>query len=89
MNKCETCAQRIQQISHAAKQVITGEARKVSEDVQAARLQTCQSCSDIVRWHKGLPETAEVGLMDRCGACGCFLRAKAKFDFDCPKGKWT
>lgn len=72
----------------SALQVATGQVLAVGREVQQTRLEMCKHCDQLQRWHKGLPEAADIGLLDRCGACGCVLRAKATFEFDCPLGKW-
>ena len=53
------------------------------------RLFLCAGCADLQRFHAGVPPGADVGLLDRCGACGCFVRAKALLaGQSCPQGKW-
>ena len=51
----------------------------VSPAEYEARLQTCQGC----------PFKEELGITNRCTACGCTIETKAKWaTSDCPKKKW-
>lgn len=51
---------------------------KVDDATYQARLETCESCPQLV-----LPAF-------RCGGCGCHLRAKARWaSSTCPLRKWT
>ena len=53
------------------------------------RLLLCASCGKLRRLHGGLPPGADVGLLDRCGECGCLVKAKAFLSGQrCPLGKW-
>lgn len=53
------------------------------------RLKICSNCPTLKRWHDGVPLGADVGALDRCSDCGCFMTAKAFFPiFECPQGKW-
>lgn len=53
------------------------------------RLLLCASCDKLRRLHGGLPPGADVGLLDRCGECGCLVKAKAFLSGQrCPLGKW-
>lgn len=62
---------------------------KSSDDIAAERLAVCKGCEHLTRAVKGLPESADVGLMDRCNECGCFVRAKVLIGSEqCPLGKW-
>lgn len=57
--------------------LLKGQARYASDQVSEARMQTCRTC----------PEFRTV--MRVCGACGCYLPAKVKFEkSSCPKGRW-
>ena len=52
------------------------------DDIADERLEACKECEH-------LPESADVGLMDRCSECGCFVRAKVLIGSEqCPMGKW-
>lgn len=86
---CKPCqaAQMVKQGLQAAFQVATGQVAAVSQDVQQQRLEICKTCPQLQRFHQGLPESADIGLLDRC-SCGCVLRAKSAFEFNCPLGKW-
>lgn len=78
----------VKQGVQAAFQVAAGQVAAVAHETQQARLGVCKRCDKLQRFHKGLPASADIGLLDRCGACGCVLRAKATFEFNCPLGKW-
>jgi len=49
------------------------------------RLKICRVCPS----HKGKILGVSIPCLERCGECGCFLRAKTELKFAvCPKGKW-
>lgn len=53
------------------------------------RLFLCAHCDALQRFHAGAAAGADVGLLDRCGECGCFVRGKALLaGQSCPLGKW-
>lgn len=94
MTTCQPCraAQMARNATRAAVQIASGQAQAVTADTQAARLAQCRTCPELKRFQRGLPENADIGLLDRCGACGCLLRAKTAYAgeaFVCPKGLWT
>lgn len=73
---CKLCEERAKQ-------------RQEQQPPKSPKLAACQECPALVRFHAQLPRTAPIGLLDRCGECGCFIRAKAALNFDCPLGKWS
>lgn len=88
---CKPCeaARMAKDGAKAAWQIATGQVRAVDSDTQAGRLHHCQYCPDLQRFHDWLPVGADVGSLDRCGACGCFVQVKTAYDgFACPKGRW-
>ena len=83
--------QQVKTATAAAVEVITGEAVLVDDDVYNRRLRTCGNCDYLERYHRHLPKGADLSKLDRCGECGCFVKAKAKFageNFKCPKNFW-
>ncbi|MDK4545156.1 hypothetical protein QG083_05075 [Kingella kingae] len=61
----------------------------VDDDLIAKRLNICKTCEHMMRAVAGIDHTADVGLMDKCNQCGCYVRAKVKLDdAHCPKGRW-
>lgn len=60
-------------------------------DTTVQRLNHCATCPALIRHRQNSPESIVqgIGLFDRCGACGCFVRAKTLLvDQTCPLGKW-
>ena len=59
-----------------AKNAAKGIDQSVPEEVAKDRLDTCLKCPNL-------------GALDRCKVCGCFVRAKVKFKQElCPEFKW-
>lgn len=86
---CLPC-QKAKEFAQNAAKVMTGEVKAVPKDIQAARLAICKTCDQLERFHKGIPESADVGLLDKCKACGCqSIKTKAAFAFECKLGKWA
>lgn len=64
----------------AAGAAVSGETLLVSEEEKARRLSICDAC----------PKKETLIGQPRCGACGCFLKAKAALATEsCPEGKWN
>ena len=62
------------------------------KETTARRLAECAVCPALLQ-HRQDPKDDDViqgvGIFDRCGACGCFVRAKTLLaDQACPLGKW-
>lgn len=62
------------------------------KETTARRLAECAVCPALLR-HRQDPKDDDVihgvGIFDRCGACGCFVRAKTLLvNQACPLGKW-
>jgi len=81
----------------AAVQAAKGQAEKVTEAEYKRRLAVCSGCPDLARFHN-LPLGADVGKLDRCALCGCFVKVKAwrkatadaaRDWWDCPAEKWS
>lgn len=80
---CLSC----QKIRQAAQVVVSS--KIIDGGTQSSRLAICQACPHLQRFHKGLPDGADIGLLDTCAECGCFIKAKTKLNTAfCPIGKW-
>lgn len=91
MSGCNTCGQGW----HTVKQGTVGLAKMVAgidrspDELAAERLAVCRGCDRLRRFVQGLPAGADVGLSDRCDACGCFVRAKVLIAGEsCPLERW-
>lgn len=63
-------------IKSAAKHVVSG-LKSSPKEVQEQRMAICSSCEFFIKDSM------------RCGACGCYLATKTRWDSStCPKGKW-
>lgn len=61
----------------------------VKSEPYAQRLGLCANCDALKRLHGGLPKGADVGLLDRCGECGCLVKVKAALGSQhCPRNLW-
>lgn len=96
---CSACEQRrsaMEQAKHLAQSVaqsavkgISGEQVLASKEQQKERLQICENCDKVMRFHD-LPVGSSITLKDRCGKCGCFIRGKVTLAVEsCPLGKWS
>lgn len=66
------------QVKSFVKAVATNGLSRLDDEVTKSRLEVCQTC-ELFRKQDG-----------RCGACGCFVKWKAKLPKEqCPLGKWA
>jgi len=58
----------------------------VSKFIQQQRLEICKECPS---YQEPKFFGIKIPIFQRCGECGCFLKAKTKLRFvGCPKKKW-
>lgn len=65
------------------------EQEEAEPSLSKRRLNICAECPKVIRYSKGVPIGADIGLLDRCVDCGCYLRVKVKLsDEKCPNKEW-
>lgn len=66
----------------------TDESKQEPTEYQS-RLSFCSECEELRHFRSDSPVSTKAGIMDRCGVCGCFVKAKALIPFEhCPLEKW-